>query len=169
MRTTLLVVVVSLLIVAAVHAQAPISIEWSLGPNMIQADAGGMTGILGDTFIVAGGTFWHTPDAKRFLKWTQLYDINTGKWSMGPDMPREVAYGLAFTTSTPASGAWARTCRVRWRTGWRRSTTGRCMSSAVADKIESPSQTVLCFRLSKTPRRASHGSGGPRGLPCPSR
>ncbi len=95
MRTTLLVVVVSLLIVAAVHAQAPISIEWSLGPNMIQADAGGMTGILGDTFIVAGGTFWHTPDAKRFLKWTQLYDINTGKWSMGPDMPREVAYGLA--------------------------------------------------------------------------
>ncbi len=77
-------------------AQPPIAIEWSLGPDMLQATAGGMTGIIDETLIVAGGTFWHTKQTKRFVKWTQLYDTATGTWRMGPDLPHEVAY--AFNT-----------------------------------------------------------------------
>ncbi len=78
------------------QAQSPIAIEWSQGPHMLQATAGGMTGIIDETLIVAGGTFWHTKQTKRFLKWTQLYDIATGTWRMGPDLPHAVAY--AFNT-----------------------------------------------------------------------
>ncbi len=83
------------LVGGAGHADAPLSIAWSQGPNMLQPTAGGMTGMIGDTLILAGGTFWHTMEAKRFLRWTQLYDVQTGIWRMGPDLPRDLAYALS--------------------------------------------------------------------------
>lgn len=82
---------------AAASAQAPIAIEWSEGPNMLQATAGSMTGIIGRDLIVAGGTFWHTPEAKRYVPWTQIYDTVGDRWRMGPDMPAERAYAFSVT------------------------------------------------------------------------
>lgn len=76
-------------------AAAPLAIEWSMGPEMLNATAGGMTGMIGDDLIVAGGTFWHTHEAKRYVPWTQIYDTREGAWRMGPDMPAERAYALS--------------------------------------------------------------------------
>ena len=94
MRSTLFVAVLVVVAAVATLAQAPLAIEWSRGPNMPAAVAGGATGIIGEKLIVAGGTFWHTMQAKLFVSWTQLYDLATGTWSMGPDLPRELAYTL---------------------------------------------------------------------------
>jgi len=89
-------VMVFLLVAACTaQAQAPVSIEWSLGPEMPAATAGGATGMLGDDLIVAGGTFWHTPDAKRYVPWTQICDTRVGAWRMGPDLPAERAYAFS--------------------------------------------------------------------------
>lgn len=77
------------------EAQPPVSINWSLGPDMPCATAGGAVGLIGDEMIVAGGTFWHTPQSKRYVPWTQIYDIGTGRWRMGPDMPAARAYAFS--------------------------------------------------------------------------
>jgi len=97
MKATLLACVLVPLAVATLQAAPPIGIKWDTGPDLLQANAGGMTGMIGDDFIVAGGTFWHTLDAKRYISWTQIYNTKTGKWRMGPDLPRELAYSLAAT------------------------------------------------------------------------
>ena len=95
MRPTLLAAALVVVAALAAPAQAPPAIEWARGPNMPAPVAGGATGIIGEQLIVAGGTFWHTMQAKRFVSWTQLYDVAAGTWSMGPDLPRELAYAFA--------------------------------------------------------------------------
>jgi N-acetylneuraminic acid mutarotase len=97
MRVLLLALPIPLLAASSLPAAPPIAIKWETGPDLLQANAGGMTGMIGDDFIVAGGTFWHTMDSKRYISWTQIYNTKTGKWRMGPDLPRELAYSLAVT------------------------------------------------------------------------
>lgn len=75
-----------------VSVAAPLSLEWSEGPQPLQAQAGAAVGLIGDTMVVAGGTHWPTVEFKRYFAWTQLYDLGTGTWSMGPDLPQDLAY-----------------------------------------------------------------------------
>lgn len=89
------VIVVLLVAAGAAQAQAPIALDWSLGPEMPAATAGGATGVLGDDLIVAGGTLWHTPDAKRYVPWTQVCDLRTRTWRVGPDLPAARAYAFS--------------------------------------------------------------------------
>ena len=86
----------ALALAATAVAAPPVQIEWSSGPEMPNPTAGGATGIIGDELIVAGGTFWHTMQSKRYVPWTQIYDITQGRWRLGPDLPSERAY--AFST-----------------------------------------------------------------------
>ncbi|MGC9318445.1 MAG: Kelch repeat-containing protein [Armatimonadota bacterium] len=95
MRTLRTILTLTTVPACLAYAEPPVSINWSIGPEMLQANAGGMTGIIGDDMIVAGGTFWHTMDSKRLVNWTQIYDIAEGKWRMGPDMPAERAYAFS--------------------------------------------------------------------------
>jgi N-acetylneuraminic acid mutarotase len=78
--------------VAAEAAPAPLALEWSEGRLPLQAQAGAAVGLAGDYMVVAGGTHWPTLDFKRYFAWTQLYDLRSGVWSMGPDVPRDLAY-----------------------------------------------------------------------------
>lgn len=78
-------------------AQAPLVLEWSQGPQPLQAQAGAAVGLVGEYLVVAGGTYWPTVDFKRYFAWTQLYDLRRGEWSIGPDLPRELAYA-AYTS-----------------------------------------------------------------------
>lgn len=80
-------VVVAFVPAVAACAGSPVQVEWSMGPEMPNPTAGGATAIIGDDLIVAGGTFWHTMDAKRYVPWPRIYDIASGEWRMGPDLP----------------------------------------------------------------------------------
>jgi hypothetical protein len=74
---------------------APLALEWSAGPQPLQAQAGAAVGLVGEHLVVAGGTHWPTTDFKRYFAWTQLYNLRTGDWSMGPDLPRDLAYAAS--------------------------------------------------------------------------
>lgn len=81
--------------VAAVAADVPLLLDWSEGPQPLHAQAGAAVGLCGDYMVVAGGTCWPTLDFKRYLAWTQLYNLGTRTWSMAPDLPRDLAYAAS--------------------------------------------------------------------------
>lgn len=86
-----------LAVVGIASATGPLVLDWSQGPQPPQAQAGAAVGLIGEHLVVAGGTHWPTTDFKRYFAWTQLYNLRTGEWSMGPDLPRELAYA-AYTS-----------------------------------------------------------------------
>lgn len=88
-------ILAALMLSVVATAEPQVQIEWSSGPEMPNPVAGGATGIIRNELIVAGGTFWHTMDAKRYVAWTQIYDIAAGEWRMGPDLPSERAYAFS--------------------------------------------------------------------------
>lgn len=95
--TRTIIFLVGLVVAGGGWAQVPLTVDWSEGPQPLQAQAGAAVGLTGEHLVVAGGTHWPTTDFKRYFAWTQLYNLRTGQWSMGPDLPRALAYA-AYTS-----------------------------------------------------------------------
>lgn len=59
--------------------------------------AGGASAVSGKTLLVAGGTNWKD-STKCWLDRVDLYDLESGQWRNGPQLPRAFAYGCFATT-----------------------------------------------------------------------
>ncbi len=87
-------------LLATMMMTANVELQWSTKSPMPRAQAGGAAALFGNTLIVAGGTAWEG-GVKHWLKDVQLYDLLTGKWRGGPELPEPLAYG-AFAQSEGA-------------------------------------------------------------------
>lgn len=61
------------------------------------AAAGGYVATFGNKVIYAGGATWQN-GVKRMMTETQVYDLDSGRWTAGPELPEPLAYGASAQT-----------------------------------------------------------------------
>jgi N-acetylneuraminic acid mutarotase len=127
------------------------NIEWSEGPPMPRAQAGGAAAYLDDELVIAGGTAWDG-DVKVWLSDVQIYEPASNRWRPGPKLPVPLAYG-PFVSSIAGlevfGGTGGKTVhRTSWRldphkTEWKQ--TGSVPADVLLGRAAPVGESVLLF------------------------